>query len=670
MGTSGLRQGLARAWRALSSGLGAGPGGLVAPAGTQPGGDRPGLAATATAPPIGRESSLLLRLFEQAGAGLLICSADGRVRLCSPVAAELLAAEPESVCGEPIARWVSQLIDLSRSDEYPVLASGQWETMALRADGSEFPVELTVTDGRVDGLVQWVVIMRDITDRKLTQERFTRLATLDALTGLPNRTLFRERLGQAVARARRSGVSMALMFLDLDNFKDVNDTLGHAVGDEMLRIVAQRLEHCLLRAYATSAGAEHAAGANFTIARLGGDEFTVIAENLPARRDAESIAHDILGVLAQPLRLGEHELPVSASIGIAMLERHNLDLDGLVRNADLAMYRAKEMGRGTFAFYSVEMSAEAAERLRLESDLRRALQQGEFSLVYQPKARLLDGEVTGVEALLRWQPPGRRPMPAGRVIDALERSGLILEVGAWVLRTACDELSALQREGFPPLTLAVNVSARQLRQPQLARLIADTLAETGFAPAQLEIELTERLLIEDSETTRGALAALAQMGVRVAMDDFGTGHSSLSQLKRFDIDTLKIDKSFVDALPDDAEDRAIATAIVAMGHSLHMRVVAEGVETPEQALCLAGLGCDEMQGYLLSRPLSLDRLRAWLKCRPAAPSRGSSAATGGTRWRDPASDNGPFTLLALQGLEAEPDGEGAAEVQTVPQTLR
>ncbi len=622
-------------------------------------------------PPAGghREAELLLRLFEQAGAGLLTCAAGGRVRLCSPAAARQFGAPPEAVCGQPIDRWLAQLVDLSRHDDDPVLASGQWETTALRADGSEFPVELTVTDGMVDGAAQWVVIVRDITDRRLTQERFTRLATLDPLTGLPNRALFRERLGHAMARARRSGAGMALMFLDLDNFKDVNDTLGHAVGDELLRIVAERLGEGLHQAYTTRytarVGAAEA-GTSFTIARLGGDEFTVIAESLASRRDAESLAQDILGTLAQPVLLGEHELPVSASIGIAMLERHNLDLDGLVRNADLAMYRAKELGRGTYAFYSVEMSAEAAERLRLESELRRALAQREFTIVYQPKARLVDGEVTGVEALLRWQPPGRRPMPTGRVIDALERSGLILEVGAWVLRTACDELSALQREGFPPLQLAVNVSARQFRQPQLARLIADTLAETGFAPARLEIELTERLLIEDSETTRGALAALAQMGVRVAMDDFGTGHSSLSQLKRFDIDTLKIDKSFVDALPDDAEDRAIATAIVAMGHSLHMHVVAEGVETEEQARCLAALGCDEMQGYLLSRPLPLERLRHWLAQRQPGV------------WREAGEDSGPLTLLELlpadegpdTGPQTEPSSEPCSEPITVPLTLR
>ena len=382
----------------------------------------------------------------------------------------------------------------------------------------------------------------------------------------------------------------------------------HAL-DQLLRQVAETLKGCLRvsDSVARASGKE-----TFTVSRLGGDEFTVIAEELASAEDAALIARRILEALESPIQVDEHELHVSASIGISMYPTDDTDLDGLVRHTDMAMYRAKAMGRGTYSFFSDELSAEVAARLSLENQLRRALERNEFALYYQPKADLQTGEITGVEALIRWHAPGRGMVPPDRFIRVLEDSGLILPVGAWAIRTACVELANWDRAGLPPLSLAVNLSARQFRQPFLARFIEDTLAEAGIDPHRLEIELTESLLMEDNEATSGVLAALAHMGVRVAMDDFGTGHSSLSYLKRFDIDTLKIDRSFVSELPHDPEDKAIATAIVAMGHSLHMKVVAEGVETLEQARCLREVGCDEMQGYLLSRPMPPDTLALWL----------------------------------------------------------
>ncbi len=568
--------------------------------------------AAAPAQPDTRGAVQLLQLFEHSATGLLTCSHDGTVLLCSRVAAELLSSTPEQVRGQLIERFLTPLIDCSQLDG-PGLAAGQWETLAQRADGSEFPVELTVSDAVLDGTPQFILIVRDITERKLTQERLSFLANFDSLTGLPNRMLFRDRLQQAMARARRSGAPMALMFLDLDNFKVINDSLGHDVGDQLLRQVADVIKRCLrLSDSLARAGGEE----TFTVSRLGGDEFTVIAEQLTSPEDAALLARRIIEALEKPIHLLDHELHVSASVGISMFptERlaHDGDLDGLVRHTDMAMYRAKAMGRGTYAFFSDELSAEVAARLLLENNLRRALERNEFVLAYQPKACLETGEVTGVEALIRWHPPGKGVVPPDRFIRVLEDSGLILPVGAWAIRTACAELAAWDRVGLPQLTLAVNLSARQFRQPYLARFIEDTLKETGIHPQRLEVELTESLLMEDNEATRTVLAALAQMGVRVAMDDFGTGHSSLSYLKRFDIDTLKIDRSFVIDLPQDPEDKAIATAIAAMGRSLHMKVVAEGVETAEQAECLRDLGCDEMQGYLLSRPLAPDNFVAWL----------------------------------------------------------
>ncbi len=561
----------------------------------------------------GPQARLLLRLFEQSATGLLVCDATGRVRLCSDVAGALLAAPPARVCGQPVEAWITPLIDPSAAPGDSGLPPGQWETQAQRLDGTGFPVELTVSDTPLDDEPSRVLVLRDITDRRLNQERLADLANYDGLTGLPNRTLFRDRLGQAMARARRSGTPMALMFLDLDNFKVINDTLGHGIGDELLRQVATRLQACVREVDSLARHDEQTGDDHVTVSRLGGDEFTVIAENLAGPEAAVVLARRILDAMDQPVELFEHQLHVGTSIGIAMYPSEDTDLDGLVRHADSAMYRAKYMGKGTYAFYSDELTLEVAARLKMENELRHALERGEFALVYQPKARLDDGHVTGVEALLRWHPPGRGAVPPDRFIRVLEDSGLIVPVGNWVLRTACAEMAALRAQGFPRLSLAVNLSARQFRQPQLARLVADTLIDSGFDPACLEIELTERLLMEDQETTRETLANLAAMGVRVAMDDFGTGYSSLSYLKRFDIDTLKINGSFVAELPDDPEDRAIATAIVAMGHSLHMRVVAEKVETVEQADCLRAMGCDEMQGYLLSRPLAPAALRSWLR---------------------------------------------------------
>ncbi|MCY7315993.1 MAG: EAL domain-containing protein [Rubrivivax sp.] len=553
----------------------------------------------------------LLRLFEHSASGLLTCCPDGTVRLCNPVAAQLLGTAADAVYGQPIDRWLAPLVDVNL-DGGPSLYSGQWETLAQRADGSEFPVELTVSEAVLDGAPQFILIVRDITDRKLTQERLSFLANFDSLTGLPNRVLFRDRLEQAMARAQRHITPMALMFLDLDNFKVINDSLGHAVGDQLLRQVAEVLKGCLRTADSV---ARSGLNDRFTVSRLGGDEFTVIAEHLGSAEDAAMIARRILEALEQPILLLDHELHVSASIGITMYPTDDTDLDGLVRHTDMAMYRAKAMGRGTYAFFSDEMSAEVAARLLLEGQLRHALERQEFVLFYQPKACLRTGLVTGVEALIRWHAPGRGMVLPDRFIHVLEDSGLILPVGAWAICTACAEMAAWDRAGLPPLSLAVNLSARQFRQPFLARFIEDTLREAGIEPARLEVELTESLLMEDNDATSHALAALAQLGVRVAMDDFGTGHSSLSYLKRFDIDTLKIDRSFVSELPHDPEDKAIATAIVAMGHSLHMRVVAEGVETAEQARCLRDLGCNEMQGYLLSRPLPPAALLGWLQKR-------------------------------------------------------
>jgi diguanylate cyclase (GGDEF)-like protein len=573
----------------------------------------------------------LVRLFEQSDCGLMGCRSDGTVELCSPAAARLLGVEPDAVLQTSVGRW----LDLGGDDP---LAPGMREVLVRRHDGERFDAELTVGGRPTEAEGLHVLMLRDISDRRQAQERLSFMANFDGLTGLPNRSLFRDRLSRAMAQANRQGKPMALMFLDLDNFKLVNDSLGHAAGDQLLQHVAQQLRHCL-RAGDT-VKAPHADPV--TVSRLGGDEFTVILPGIASPEDAALVAQRILDALEQPCFIQDTQLHVSASIGIAMYPGPDVDLDGLIRHGDMAMYRSKLRGRGTYSFFSTEMSAEVAARLAMENDLRRAVDRQEFVLHYQPKADLATGRITGVEALIRWHCPGRGLIPPDRFIGALEDSALILPVGAWALRRACADLASWDEAGLPRLNMSVNLSARQFRQPFLHRFVQDTLRDQGLAPERLELELTESLLLEDSAATRSVLAALAALGVRVAMDDFGTGHSSLSYLKRFDIDTLKIDRSFVSELPHDGEDLAIAAAIIAMGRSLQMKVVAEGVETEAQADCLGVLGCDEVQGYLLSRPLPAEMFVSWMRERAESPAHRHQRAFAPT---------GPITLMSLETLD-------------------
>ena len=577
------------------------------------------------------------RLLEQSGCGLLSCRRDGTVQSCSPVAARLLGAEPHEVIDQPVTRWLYGSVDVAE-----VLAPGQREVAARRGDGSAFPAELSVSDAwhGPGGLL--LIMLRDITERRQAQHLLSQMANFDSLTGLPNRALFRDRLAQAMDKSQRSGSPMALMFLDLDHFKRVNDSLGHEVGDQMLRHVADTLRQCFALG-SNKAAVGRRDDDRYTVSRLGGDEFTVIAQDVGSADDVAVIARRILDALDVPWRAGDAVLQISASLGISMYPADDVDLDELIRHTDMAMYRAKLGGRGTYCFYSADMSADVAARLSLETDLRRAIERGEFVLHYQPKVRLSTGDVTGVEALLRWHCPGRGLVPPDRFISVLEESGLILPVGAWVIRTACAELAAWDRDGLPPLQMSVNLSARQFRQPYLARLILDTLRDHDVAPHRLELELTESLLLADDEPTRDALETLAGMGVRVAMDDFGTGHSSMSYLKRFDIDTLKIDRSFVSELPHDAEDAAISSAIIAMGRTLQMKVVAEGVETEAQARYLHALGCDEVQGYLVSRPLAGHHFVDWLVSRLRAQRR--------RRRPKVHTETSPMTLMSLDTLD-------------------
>lgn len=427
-------------------------------------------------------------------------------------------------------------------------------------------------------------------ERRQTEERLAYLAHYDTLTGLPGRALFRDRLKHAMAKAERNKQMVALMFLDLDRFKAINDTLGHSAGDALLKNVAQRLKECVRD--------------EDTVARLGGDEFTVILEEISDVADASIVAKKIIDSVALPMFLNGHEVFVTASIGITVYPLDNADMDELIKNADSAMYRAKEEGKNSYEFYTKEMNSRTLERMAMENELRHAMERNEFVLHYQPKVDMKSGHILSMEALLRWEHPSRGTVPPDEFIPFLEESGMITPVGKWVLQTACAQNKAWQDAGFGPLRVAVNLSARQFQQNDIVKCVSDALDESGLGADFLELEVTESMLMKNPESAIKALHEIKAMGVvRINIDDFGTGYSSLNYLKRFPISTVKIDRSFVHGIPDDDEDIAITRAVIAMAHSLKLNVIAEGVENVKQRAFLLKEKCDEIQGFLFSPPL-------------------------------------------------------------------
>lgn len=453
-----------------------------------------------------------------------------------------------------------------------------------------------VADGGPGGFIG---ACTDITDRKTAEARIERLAYHDGLTGLPNRTLFMDRLAQGLRQAERHGRELVLLYLDLDRFKTINDTLGHMVGDELLRQAGRRLE-ALLRG-------------EDTVARLGGDEFVILLPGLGTAQDAAHVASKAAAVLAAPFSIGAHLLHVTASIGISVYPRDGADTAQLLKHADVALYQAKERGRNSYVFFGHEMTRAADQRLELENRLRRALERDELCLYYQPQARLADLSITGVEALLRWQHPERGLLTPGEFIDIAEDTGLIVPIGEWVLRTACAQAREWQRSGLPPFRLGVNLSPRQFGHEDLCGMVKAILRETGLNATWLELELTESGVAHDPERAVAMLAQLRALGVQLALDDFGTGYSSLAYLKRFPLHRLKVDRSFVRDIPGDADDVAIVEAILAMARRLKLAVVAEGVESEAQRAFLRAHGCQEMQGYALSPPLAPGEVPALLQ---------------------------------------------------------
>ncbi|OUL29531.1 diguanylate cyclase [Nostoc sp. T09] len=430
--------------------------------------------------------------------------------------------------------------------------------------------------------------------RQQVEERIRYQALHDVLTGLPNRLLFNELLDKALPNATRSRESLAVMFLDLDRFKVINDTLGHTLGDILLKSVAQRLKDCLRT--------------GDTVARWGGDEFTILLPKVNYLEEVKQVAQRILQALENPFEIEGHELYVSASLGIALLNDHSHNAETLIQHADAALYYAKDAGRNNYQLYTTSLSTKTPELLTLEKSLRYALERNEFMLYYQPRVNIATGDITGMEALLRWQHPEMGLVAPNVFIPLAEESGLIVPIGEWVIRTACRQNKAWQQAGLPSLTVAVNLSLKQFRQPNLVEILASILQETGLEPKFLELEITESTAIEDLEFTRNVLENLKQMGIYLSIDDFGTGHSSLSRLQLLPLHHLKIDKSFIQELTTDHKVAHIVKAIVVLGQSLGLRLTAEGVEKPEELEFLRSINCEDVQGYLFYRPLCAQKI--------------------------------------------------------------
>jgi diguanylate cyclase (GGDEF)-like protein/PAS domain S-box-containing protein len=499
--------------------------------------------------------------------------------------------------GEPVV-----VEDFARESRFAASAM-----LAAHALGSGIDVPIGAADGRIgilgayareprrfssdsiDFLRSVANIIQTAVERKAVEDKLAYLAQFDSVTGLPNRSLFLDRLSQMLTQAQRNGWLAGVVFVDLDRFKAVNDTYGHSVGDSLLRLVAQRLTESVR--------------AGDSVGRLGGDEFAIALSSLGKADDASLVAQKVVEALARPFDLAEHAIYATASLGVAIYPGDGTDADTLLKNADIAMYRAKEHGRNAYQFYLPQMNERAEKRMRLEAQLRGALERGEFLLHYQAKADLRSGAISGFEALLRWRHPERGLVQPLEFISILEDTGLIVPVGKWVVRTACEQLASWRAAGVAPRPIAINLSARQFQQKDLDSSIGDILRDTGADPSLLEFELTESLLMNDAEDAVRTLKRMKAYGLRLSVDDFGTGYSSLAYLKRFPLDALKIDRAFVRDVTSDPDDATIVLTIINLAHSLRLKVVGEGVESAEQLRFLGAHGCDEIQGYHFARPL-------------------------------------------------------------------
>ncbi|HEX6099172.1 MAG TPA: EAL domain-containing protein [Thermoanaerobaculia bacterium] len=557
-------------------------------------------------------------ILDNAGEGIVVYDRELRYVLWNAFMVEMTGLAPADVLGKRV------------TDVFPNLAEQRVDEMLARALGGEtvsspdvhYYVPSTQRQGWVssvyrpyigdDGETLGVIaLIRDITERKAAEQQIEYQAYHDAVTGLANRHLFQEHLSLAVALAQRRHKQVAVLFLDLDHFKVINDSLGHSVGDGLLREVARRLKEAVRD--------------GDTVARVGGDEFTIVLQDVSHPREAAAVAQKVLRTVAEPMAIHGHRLFVTTSIGITVFPDDGTDAETLLKNADTAMYRAKAEGRNTFQMSTRELNRSTQERMTVENGLHVALEAGEFALLYQPQIDVETMSIVGMEALLRWRHPERGVILPEDFIGIAEERGLILKIGEWVLRQACRDARRFHDRGLKNFRVAVNLSARQFRDRSLGAAVQSALQESGIPAESLELEITESVAMENVVLTMSTLEEFRRAGVTIAIDDFGTGHSSLSYLKRFPLDALKIDRAFVSDLPDKFEDAAIVSSVIQLANGLGLRVVAEGVETAEQLEFLKDAGCREVQGYYFSHPVTIDAV-ASLVLMPPRTAEGSVAA--------------------------------------------
>ncbi len=541
---------------------------------------------------------LAASVFEYSMEGIMITDANARILSVNKAFTDITGYSADEAVGKTPRLFRSNLHDerfyqvlwasLNKKDMW------QGEIKNRRKNGEIFPVwnNISAVRDEQNQVRRYISIFTDITEKKLSEEHIYRLAHYDVLTSLPNRALLHQRLQQALQMAKRHRHKLGILFLDLDRFKLVNDTLGHAAGDSLLQQVASQLCASVRKVD--------------TVSRLGGDEFVIILDDLVSTDDAAQITAKLLETLSRPFHIGGHDVYVTASAGISMYPDDGEDANHLFKNADTAMYRAKEQGKNTFRFYTEDMNMAVAERLALESQLRRALDEERMCLHYQPRVDLGTGRIVGMEALLRFADPRQGTLAPGQFISIAEDTGLIIPIGKWVLRTACQQYKVWREQGLDVPHISVNMSGRQFTDTDLVDSISGIIEETGIGAEKVELELTETFLMENPQKIISILGELKSLGFNISIDDFGTAYSSLSYLKRFPVDKLKIDRSFISDIPGDADDIAITKAIIAMARNLNLWIVAEGVETEAQLSFLKAHGCEEVQGYYFSRPLDVD----------------------------------------------------------------
>ncbi len=563
-------------------------------------------AARQAAHDLQANEALLNSIINTAADGIAVVGLGGEIEFANPALARLIGCAPPELRGARIRTLLhSNATDngfwdtLFSKPESTGNEPAYLQTYAHPREGSVIPVEIRASRMTVGDTPKFTVVVRDISERARSEERMWQLTHFDELSGLPNRLLFRQLLEQALRDASREKKPVAVLFIDLDRFKLVNDAAGHDGGDEVLREVTSRLRRCLRE--------------SDLLSRFGGDEFAALVRDIDDPEAARTAAARILAAVARPFNVNGEEFHLSASIGISTYPSDSADVTALLRNAEQAMYRAKDQGKNNFQFHSPQMNLRSAENVALERALRHAVEADEFIVHYQPQVEIATGRVVGAEALLRWNRPGAGMVAPDRFIPLAEETGLIVPIGRIVLARACTEARRWQDAGAQGFRIAVNLSARQFTQSVLVAEVKDILKETGLAPECLELEITESMVMENPERAAEILRELRAAGVQLAIDDFGTGYSSLSYLKRFPVNTIKIDRSFIQDVPADADDVAITDAVIAMGRSLRLGVVAEGVETAAQADFLRSHGCDLMQGYLISHPVPAAEMGRFLR---------------------------------------------------------